>query len=259
MSTVVIELPTEHLRMGLYVSRLDRPWEDTPFLFQGFVIESDEDLQTLCRLCKVVYVEVSVDDAEQLKSAVGKASATTLVSEAPDPLENLSRNLTATVAQVPIKDSTSLEAELALARDTYGEAKRAVTTVFDHLRRGGGLDVPHLQSVVGSMVDSVLRNREAMGWLASMKDKDDYLYNHSLAASVWALAFGRHLGLDKETLTLVGTGAMLLDIGKTCLTTELLKKPCKPSDEEWQLIRAQRRLRHQDRGSSAQRGQAKSS
>jgi HD-GYP domain-containing protein (c-di-GMP phosphodiesterase class II) len=53
---------------------------------------------------------------------------------------------------------------------------------------------------------------------------------------VWALAFGRHLGLDKETLTSVGTGAMLLDIGKTGLSTELLKKSGKPTAEEWRLI-----------------------
>ena len=104
------------------------------------------------------------------------------------------------------------------------------------MRHGGGLDVPHLQTVVGSMVDSVFRNRDAMGWLARMKSKDDYLYSHSLSASVWALAFGRHLGLDKETLTSLGTGAMLVDIGKTRLPTELLKKSGKPSDEEWRMI-----------------------
>jgi HD-GYP domain-containing protein (c-di-GMP phosphodiesterase class II) len=239
MSTVVIEVPPEHLTTGLYVCGLDRPWEETPFLFQGFVIESDDELQMLRRLCKVVYVEVSVEDAEDLKSAARRAPAvSTQASDAPDALLQLSNSLTARVDQVPIKDPTSLEAELTKAKNIFDEAKRAVGNVFEHLRRGGGLDVPDLQSVVGSMVDSVFRNRDAMGWLASMKNKDDYLYNHSLAASVWALAFGRHLGLDKETLKVVGTGAMLLDIGKTRLTTELLKRPGKPSAEEWQMIRA---------------------
>ena len=37
---------------------------------------------------------------------------------------------------------------------------------------------------------------------------------------------------------MVGTGAMLLDIGKTRLPTELLKKSGAPSDEEWRLIHA---------------------
>jgi HD-GYP domain-containing protein (c-di-GMP phosphodiesterase class II) len=238
-STVVIELPPEHLTMGLYVCGLDRPWEETPFLFQGFILESDEDLQMLRRLCKVVYVEVSVEDAEELKSATRRRSgAPARVQQAPDPLVALSIDITATMDRVPIKDSTPLETELTVAKDIFDDAKLAVGAVFDHLRRGGGLDVPDLQSAVGSMVESVFRNRDAMGWLASMKNKDDYLYNHSLAASVWALAFGRHLGLDKETLKVVGTGAMLLDIGKTRLTSELLKRSGKPSEQEWEMIRA---------------------
>jgi HD-GYP domain-containing protein (c-di-GMP phosphodiesterase class II) len=244
MSTVVIELPPTQLTKGIYVCGLDRPWEGTPFLFQGFVVESDEELELLRQLCKVVYVEVPIEDAEELRSAARRTAV--VEPRAPDvqgAFEVLSKNPAAKLDEVPGRDSISLETELTLAKQTYGEAKLAVATVFDHLRRGGGLDVPQLQSVVGSMVDSVFRNRDAMGWLASMKSKDDYLYNHSLAASVWALAFGRHLGLDKETLTLVGTGAMLLDIGKTSLPTELLKRPGKPSDAEWQLIRA-----HVDRG-----------
>ncbi|MGA3158476.1 MAG: HD-GYP domain-containing protein, partial [Steroidobacteraceae bacterium] len=121
---------------------------------------------------------------------------------------------------------------------TYKEARRAVGAVFDHLRKGGGLDMPQLETVVGPMVDSVFRNRDALGWLSRMKSKDDYLYSHSLAVSVWALAFGRHLGLDKDTLKTIGTGAMLLDIGKTRLSTDLLRKAGAPSPQEWQLIRA---------------------
>jgi HD-GYP domain-containing protein (c-di-GMP phosphodiesterase class II) len=235
MKKEIVELPVEQLRLGIYVSRLDRPWADTPFLFQGFAVESDEDLQMLRRLCKVVYAEVSVEEAKELKST-RKAPATPREPRPPDPLKELSTNPAALVNHVPIKDSVALKTELTLATTTFGEAKRAVGAIFDHLRRGGGLDVPHLQTVVGSMVDSVFRNRDAMGWLARMKSKDDYLYSHSLSTSVWALAFGRHLGLDKETLTSLGTGAMLVDIGKTGLPTELLKKPGKPSDEEWRMI-----------------------
>jgi HD-GYP domain-containing protein (c-di-GMP phosphodiesterase class II) len=153
-------------------------------------------------------------------------------------LDLLESNAAALVSHVPPKDTIPLKTELTLATETFAEAKRAVGNIFENLRRGGGLDVPHLETVVGSMVDSVFRNRDAMGWLARMKNTDDYLYNHSLAASVWALAFGRHLGLNRDTLKAVGTGAMLLDVGKTRLPTKLLKKPGAPTDAEWALIRA---------------------
>ena len=240
ISKEIVEIPTEQLRTGLYISRLDRPWTETPFLFQGFVIEDDEQLQTLRRLCRVVYVEVSRAEAEELKTASVRATPAGPVS-APhrsDPLLELSADAAALANRVPVKDPVSLKTELSLASTTFEQAKRAVNSIFDNLRRGGGLDVPHLENVVDSMVDSLFRNRDAMGWLTRLKSTDDYLYHHSLAASVWALALGRHLGLDKDTLKAIGTGAMLLDVGKTRLPIDLLKKSGKPSDKEWRTIHA---------------------
>lgn len=239
MSTVVVEIPAASLTKGLYVCGLDRPWEGTPFLFQGFVIESDTELQMLQQLCKCVFVEASAADAEQLRMAYHKP-ATVVVEEVErhDPISVLSRNPAALIVRGQSKEPVAIESELTVAKGVFAEAKHAIGTVFDHLRRGGSLDVSQLQSVVGSMVDSIFRNRDALSWLASMKNKDDYVYSHSLACSVWSLAFGRHLGLDKESLTLVGTGAMLLDIGKTQLPDELLRKPGSPTDDEWGLIRA---------------------
>jgi HD-GYP domain-containing protein (c-di-GMP phosphodiesterase class II) len=250
VSKEIVELPAEQLKKGIYVSRLDRPWTETPFLFQGFEIESDEELETLRRLCKVVYVEVSVAEAEELRSAARKKPASeSKQDEPPDSLSLLSTNPAAFVSKVPVKDPVQLKTELTVAESTYGEAKREVGAIFENLRRGGGLDVPHLENVVGTMVDSVFRNRDAMGWLAHMKSKDDYLYSHSLASAVWALAFGRHLGLDKQTLKSLGTGAMLLDVGKTRLSTELLRKRESPSEQEWKFIRA-----HVDEGIALLRG-----
>jgi putative nucleotidyltransferase with HDIG domain len=243
MSKEIVELPAEQLTTGVYVSRLDRPWTDTPFLFQGFVVESDEELQTLQRLCKVVYVEVTREEEAALKARARKAPPAATTPSPAEQLASLSNDLSAFLDRVPSKDAVPLKQELTVAEATYKEARRAVGVVFDHLRKGGGLDMPQLETVVGPMVDSVFRNRDALGWLSRMKSKDDYLYSHSLAVSVWALAFGRHLGLDKETLKVIGTGAMLLDIGKTKLSTELLRKPGAPNPQEWNLIRA-----HVDQG-----------
>jgi putative nucleotidyltransferase with HDIG domain len=239
MSKQIVELPVEHLKVGLYVSQLDRPWVETPFLFQGFEVQDEQELAELRRLCRLVYVEVTAEEAQELEALASRSRK----SKAAAPvrhlgLEEISKNLTARQSHVPVKDSVPLKAELVEAKTVHAQAKQAVAQMMERLRRGRGLDVPQLEAAVESMVESVVRNRDAMGWLARMKNKDDYLYRHSLAASVWALAFGRHLGLDKDTLKALGVGAMLLDIGKTKLPTELLQKTAKPTAEEWSLIRA---------------------
>jgi putative nucleotidyltransferase with HDIG domain len=236
MSKIIVELPVGQLKIGLYVSKLDRPWVGTPFLFQGFEIEDAEQLQILREMCKRVHVEVTPEEALALRAVAAKMPAAMAPTQAPDALIELSTNLTAHMEKVPPKDEVPLKTELSLAAAAYGEAKQTVSRVFDRLRSGGGLELPQLEGVVDSMVTSILRNRDAMGWLARLKTKDGYLYSHSLATSVWALAFGRHLGLDKNTLRVVGTGAMLLDVGKTRLSDDLLRKSSQPDAAEWKEI-----------------------
>ena len=48
---------TSYLKIGMYVSNLDRPWIDTPFLLEGFLIQSEEDLSLLNQYCKYVYID----------------------------------------------------------------------------------------------------------------------------------------------------------------------------------------------------------
>lgn len=237
MSKQIIELPVENLRIGLYVSRLDRPWEGTPFLFQGFEVESDEELITLRSLCKHVSVEVTADEADALNALQKLPREAPVQERVINLLDQMSTRVGAFTSTVPTTDPASLKTELKVATEAFAEAKRAVKDAFERLRKGGGFDATQVGSVVDTMVDSIFRNRDAMCWLARMKTKDDYLYSHSLAAPIWALAFGRHLGLDKETLKIVGTGAMLLDVGKTQLSSDLLRKEGKPTPDEWKQLR----------------------
>src|SRR5437016_9398968 len=50
-------VPVAELKMGMYVVELDRPWIETPFMFQGFYLESDAQLETLKQYCKTVFVD----------------------------------------------------------------------------------------------------------------------------------------------------------------------------------------------------------
>ena len=45
------------LRRGMFVAELDRPWLGTPFLLQGFLIDDDEQIVELGRVCQFVYVD----------------------------------------------------------------------------------------------------------------------------------------------------------------------------------------------------------
>ena len=46
-----VKLPAYQLAKGMYVSRLDRPWVETLFMFQGFMIEDDKQIRSLQEHC----------------------------------------------------------------------------------------------------------------------------------------------------------------------------------------------------------------
>lgn len=48
------------LRLNMFVVELDRPWLDTPFLLQGFLIDDQVELDTLARYCHYVYVDLEL-------------------------------------------------------------------------------------------------------------------------------------------------------------------------------------------------------
>jgi HD-GYP domain-containing protein (c-di-GMP phosphodiesterase class II) len=51
------KIEIDRLSLGMYVSELDRPWIGTPFMLQGFLLDDEEDLETIIKLCKFVYID----------------------------------------------------------------------------------------------------------------------------------------------------------------------------------------------------------
>jgi HD-GYP domain-containing protein (c-di-GMP phosphodiesterase class II) len=67
---VAVKVAVNDLAMGMFVAELDRPWLDTPFLMQGFILDNEEDLAHIQRLCKFVLV----DPATSTPAAIAKLS-----------------------------------------------------------------------------------------------------------------------------------------------------------------------------------------
>jgi HD-GYP domain-containing protein (c-di-GMP phosphodiesterase class II) len=78
----------DELTVGMFVCALDRPWLDTPFLIQGFLIEDQETLAQLRQICRYVTVDLSrsgIDEAEYLALRPARVEATRVRTTAPSP------------------------------------------------------------------------------------------------------------------------------------------------------------------------------
>ena len=83
-------VPVGELKLGMYVAELDRPWTDTPFKFQGFVLEKPEQIEILQKSCKVVFVDPDKSEVvgrlpDNVKSALdlSRTKVTKYVEQAP--------------------------------------------------------------------------------------------------------------------------------------------------------------------------------
>lgn len=215
-----------NLKKGMYVSELDRPWLETPFLFQGFRITNDQEVEQITSICDFVFVDTE-------KSTISVANQ--LAANDTRPVRKAKQS-TARIIKRALPYSKQFEDEFPHALDIREQATTTLNSFFADVRAGKSLDVEETKRTVSVMVDSILRNPDALVLLASMTDKSDDLASHAIAVCTLSISFGRYIGLDNQELTELGMGALLHDIGETKLPDELLSNINEASDEERELL-----------------------
>lgn len=218
------EIRVAGLRPGMYVSRLDRDWIGTPFLLQGFLVQTQEDIDLLGQYCRHVFVDIVKSENFVRASLQRLARPGQAGYDVPD--------LKAIADSRPHPVLHKVEDELPRAREAVQEARKVTTQIMDGLRAGNKLSETDVNQVVTPLVESVLRNPDAYFWLESLRQHDSYTYSHAMNCCVLMAAFGRHLGLADEALHDLATGGLLLDIGKIAVPEELLERAQALTDDE---------------------------
>ncbi|HEY5898131.1 MAG TPA: HD domain-containing phosphohydrolase [Burkholderiales bacterium] len=218
-------VPVSELKLGMYVAELDRPWTDTPFKFQGFVLERAEQIEVLQKLCKVVYVDP--DRSEILD----KLPDNTLL-----PMKSAVDLSRTKIAKYP--EQAPIEAEYGVAVRKHAASTEALReAVLKPLQSGATLDGKRVTEAVEGVTESVLRNPDAMLLFTQLKEKGDYTQAHAVDSSVYMTVFGRFLEMSRDDIALLGHLGLLQDIGKVRLPTKLLEKRERLTEDEMQQAR----------------------
>lgn len=353
-------ISTMDLERGMYVAELDRPWLETPFLLQGFLIDDDDQVLELRKYCSYVYIDRSrsigrhfspradqtpyrhqrpadapvvrvvkvLRDAPQklpdffevlrivreedaagkarlaaalppparrpgaiaLQSSSGKlrtgaaagekeaATAQEIADRMRDrrirggdpgpglfdyaaswlkpvadwfrePLPETDMKLARELAErdkpqarsdaiiLVYEDQSEVEEEVLRASPVYERTQTVVQQLVRDLETNRKPDLVEVRASMSGMVDSVVRNPDALVWLNKLKRTDQYSYDHALDVSVYLLVFGRYLGLPEMHLSMVGTAGLMQDLGKSRLPPELLHKTGKLTAHEYDLFK----------------------
>jgi HD-GYP domain-containing protein (c-di-GMP phosphodiesterase class II) len=190
----------------MYIAELDRPWTDTPFLFQGFILSNQAELDVLEKYCSTVVVDLERSEVHDEARKARKAYL----------------------------ETASIEHEFQAAGAAMAVSESMMRDVIASVRVGRTLDAERLRTAVVTMTESVLRNPDALLLFAQLRDKGEYTVTHALDVAVYMITFGRFLQLEQTQIEFLGYLGLLQDVGKLRLPRGLLEKRDRLSVEEFE-------------------------
>lgn len=343
-----------NLKLGMFVSDLDRPWLETPFMLQGFLLEEDEQILQIQSLCRTVIIDRTLSLGEhhlappkenvavvrdgamterknvtaqkhaqknitktsffeilrELNSNKGQtqhpssestesskrhvSSDQTLFDNShtqedspptyppPDETnprqylslagqlkhdvsnvlskvkgwlpggnklkflsssasgEDVARHQPSTnnaYAMTSHEDSIPVEEEMAVIYPVFEQTQIATKEIFEAIANENKIDLIHINQTLDSMVASIERNPDALMWLAKLKQRDDYAYNHALNVSINLMALAHFMALPKPQIKDLGLAGLLQDIGKVKIPAALLHKEGELTPAEFALMK----------------------
>ncbi|MEG3110915.1 HD-GYP domain-containing protein [Pantoea sp. T14] len=127
--------------------------------------------------------------------------------------------------------------ELDKAQLIFQQGKPKVLAMFNEARLGNSLDLSFMIDLVDEIAGSIEREPSALLSVARLKSHDDYTYLHSMAVCGLMISLGKTLGLNEQQLRRVGMGGLLHDVGKAAVPLDILNKPTKLTEEEFNVMR----------------------
>ncbi len=226
-------IPVDQLQMGMHLKEFCGSWMDHPFWRTDFVLKDPNDIELI--LASKIR-EVMIDCSMGLDVPVDASIVAEVAEETHPPLESapsVSHHAKTALDTAPVAANQEVERAARIC----SQAKAAVLSMFEEVRMGKAVDVGGARQLVEEISESVSRNPGAIISLARLKTADDYTYMHSVAVCAMMVALAKQLGLEEGQARACGVAGLLHDMGKVALPTEVLNKPGKLTDAEFDIIR----------------------
>ena len=210
----LVELQAMNLEPGMFVAEIDRPWLETPFSLQGFLVREYDDIEFISQYVERVFVDAEYKGA---KTFLRLATEPTAANDT---------------------ETLKIRADFHQTKVSFETATDTLDKVFDSLRENRPTDINTVKEAVNPLIEGVFRNQEAVAALLRLKESGEYLYNHGISMAIWAVIFGRHIGLHRDELEKLAVGCAMCDVGMTELPAELLHGPQELNDKQRRIINA---------------------
>jgi len=124
-----------------------------------------------------------------------------------------------------------------IAKKVFFETVGTIKELLTQIKGKQYADVRKLKRLAQKAVHLIIEDESILLGMTTIKNYDEYTFNHSVNVSIYSLAMGKRLGFSKKTLTELGITALLHDIGKSKIPREVLNKPASLDEEEWGMMK----------------------
>lgn len=224
---MIKKIPVERLKPGMFVHDLDCGWFGHPFFSSRFEVDGD---RTIAKIVQAGIREVYIDTSKGLDAADALTEAE-VREEIHASIQAVAEDKTETARAVPAAE------EMAAAQAVYRDAQQIAHGFMEDVRLGRQIEVEKVGRVVGRMVDSIFRNQDALLSLGRLRQKDEYTFQHSVGVCVLTVSFSKEMGFDRKTIDEIGVGALLHDVGKMRVPLDILNKPGRLTEEEFEVVK----------------------
>jgi len=218
------KIPVQQLTLGMHLQAFCGAWLDHPFWRTKFVLTDPNDLTLITESAiKEVWIDIT-KGCDVAVSDETSGTATVTAEELPP-------------EQPVVQEKASFSDEIKRATKIVAKGREAVVSMFQEARMGKAIEAEAAAPLIEEISNSVLRNPGALISLARLKTADDYTFMHSVAVCALMIALARQLGLDEAQVRDAGMAGLLHDLGKAMIPLEVLNKPGKLTDEEFDLVK----------------------
>ena len=127
--------------------------------------------------------------------------------------------------------------DVATFRKLYDDAVSVAGRLWESADTEGKPDADAARGMVDSLAQAVAQNRTALLALTALKNYDNYTFTHMVNVSILTMGQARGLGVEGSMLREFGLAALMHDIGKVKTPTEILNKPEKLTDKEFEILK----------------------
>jgi len=224
---MIKRIPVSALKVGMYISDLNNDWIPHNQTRKKGVIRREETIEKIRLMgVKHVYIDASkgldCQDSEPARDVDQRNEAA---------LEKAGELAPALQAQIDLAD------EMTRAQRVHAQAQGLVSEFMNDMKMGTAIQAAPIHQLADELQSSVLRNANALSCLGRIREKDNYLLEHSVNLSVLMSLFGSHRQLSRDVLHQTIVGALLHDIGKILTPDEILHKPGKLTPEEFEVMK----------------------